>query len=179
MVTNNAIDIATGDSLSVLQGQGVGVAPLFTDTPSITSVTLSGGTSLNTYVQGTFTPVLQFGGASVGITYTTQSGQYTQIGDVLFFNLLITLSSNGTSTGNATITGFPVNTGGTQFRGLVVFSNNFTFTTNYILLTYSTVTGSPTVTLVQYEPGAVTVIAKDTNFAANTSIRFSGFYFTT
>ena len=56
---------------------------------------------------GTFTPVLAFGGASVGITYSVQTAQYTRIGDVVTFMVTIATTSKGSSTGVATITGFP------------------------------------------------------------------------
>lgn len=56
---------------------------------------------------GTFTPVLQFGGASVGITYGSRTGAYTRTGDVLIFSIAITLTNQGSSTGVTTITGLP------------------------------------------------------------------------
>lgn len=56
---------------------------------------------------GTFTPVLAFGGASVGITYTTQIGVYSRIGNVVTITLQLLLSNKGSSTGNASITGLP------------------------------------------------------------------------
>jgi hypothetical protein len=61
----------------------------------------------------TWTPVLQFGGGTSGITYTTQTGIYTQSlasYGPLVTELHIQLSSKGTSTGAATITGLPGNT---------------------------------------------------------------------
>jgi hypothetical protein len=57
---------------------------------------------------GTFSPTLAFGGASVGITYGIQRGRYTQIGNRILFDLAITLTSKGSSTGFATIGGLPV-----------------------------------------------------------------------
>jgi hypothetical protein len=51
-------------------------------------------------ITGTFTPTIEFGGASVGVTYSTQQGNYTIIGDRLIGSLRIILTSKGTSTGN-------------------------------------------------------------------------------
>ena len=64
---------------------------------------------LDSYVEGTFTPVLTFGGASAGITYFSgrQLGQYTKIGDVVHIYMHIQLTSKGSSTGAVTITGLP------------------------------------------------------------------------
>jgi hypothetical protein len=70
---------------------------------------------LDDYEEGTFTPVLAFGGGTTGIGYNTQIGRYTKIGRFVQVNITIYLSSKGSSTGVATITGLPFTTGGTQF----------------------------------------------------------------
>ena len=57
---------------------------------------------------GTWTPALNFGGAATGIAYTTQSGRYVRNGKIVHLFLQITLSSKGSATGAATITGLPV-----------------------------------------------------------------------
>jgi len=62
---------------------------------------------LDWYQEGVFTPVLSFGGASVGVTYTTQIGNYTRIGNRMIFDLQIQLSSKGSATGDVAINGFP------------------------------------------------------------------------
>jgi hypothetical protein len=67
-----------------------------------------GGTSLATYVEGTWTPVLRFGGATTGITYTTQVGSYVQVGKSITAQFSIVLSSVGSATGAASIAGLPV-----------------------------------------------------------------------
>lgn len=56
---------------------------------------------------GSWTPVLRFGGASTGITYATQEGYYTRIGNRVFIYGNILLSSKGSATGQADITGLP------------------------------------------------------------------------
>ena len=53
---------------------------------------------------GSWTPVVAFGGASVGITYTSRTGDFTRIGNMVFFVINIVLSSKGSSTGAFTIT---------------------------------------------------------------------------
>lgn len=58
----------------------------------------------------TFTPYVAFGGGTTGITYSAQHGNYTIIGNRLFFDIRIILTSKGTSTGSITIKGLPYNT---------------------------------------------------------------------
>lgn len=50
-----------------------------------------------------YTPVLAFGGASTGITYTSRDGFYTRVGDLIYVGGYIDVNSNGTATGSATI----------------------------------------------------------------------------
>jgi hypothetical protein len=59
------------------------------------------------FAEEQFTPVLAFGGNSVGVTYTTQVGLYKKIGSRVFFQIRLIVTSKGSSTGNATITGLP------------------------------------------------------------------------
>ena len=83
---------------------------------------------LNAYEEGTWTPVLQFGGASTGITYATQLGTYTRIGRVVFLTANIVLSSKGTATGNVTIVGNPFTiASGFIAGGVVSTCNGVTF----------------------------------------------------
>lgn len=63
--------------------------------------------TLDDYEEGTCTIVLAFGGASVGVAYTTRSAIYTKVGNKVIVHGLIILSSKGSSTGAATITGLP------------------------------------------------------------------------
>lgn len=67
----------------------------------------SNANTLDDYEEGTFTPVIQFGGAGVGITYTTQVGRYTKTGNRVTFNTYVLLSAKGSSTGNAKLQALP------------------------------------------------------------------------
>ncbi len=66
-----------------------------------------GGTAaanaLDDYEEGTFTPSLTFGGNAASISYVTQVGKYTKIGNTVHCQIRIKLSNNGTSTGIAQI----------------------------------------------------------------------------
>jgi hypothetical protein len=68
--------------------------------------TQAGTTNPNTlddYEEGTYTPVLTFGGGSTGITYAFRDGRYTKIGRLVHVFLRIQLSNKGSSTGLAKI----------------------------------------------------------------------------
>jgi hypothetical protein len=119
-----------------------------------------------------WTPVLSFGGASVGITYTTQVGTYSRIGSLIFFSGQITLSSKGSSTGNVLISGLPFTNGARQanvgFGGVV--------STTSLVSPFGVVLGSTTTFGIFSNSGSGTVQATDANFTNTTTINFSGTY---
>lgn len=84
-------------------------AAAFTTSVATPSITLNGGTPLTTYIEGTWTPILAFGGASTGITYGQQTGSYVRTGKTITIQMTLILSSKGSATGAATISGLPVN----------------------------------------------------------------------
>tara|TARA_R110002126_G_scaffold79981_1_gene198407 strand:+ start:1073 stop:1681 length:609 start_codon:yes stop_codon:yes gene_type:complete len=63
--------------------------------------------TLDDYEEGTFTPTMLFGGASVGVVYNQQLGFYTKVGDIVHCTVRMVLTNKGSSTGNATIGGLP------------------------------------------------------------------------
>lgn len=73
----------------------------------------SNANALDDYAEGDWTPVLTFGGASVGITYAGgfQVGAYTKVGRLVTCTGIILLTAKGTSVGNAIITGLPFTIG--------------------------------------------------------------------
>ena len=62
---------------------------------------------LDDYEEGTWTPVLDFGGANTGMTANVQVGRYTKIGRMVYSSFNIQLTNKGTSTGDVTVTGSP------------------------------------------------------------------------
>jgi len=68
--------------------------------------------TLDDYEEGTFTGSLRFGAASTGITYSTRIGTYTKVGRLVFWMLRFILTSKGTATGTADISGMPFATSG-------------------------------------------------------------------
>jgi hypothetical protein len=62
---------------------------------------------LDWYQEGTFSPIVEFGGSSVGVTYAGRVGNYTRIGNRMIFDMQIQLSNKGSSVGDMTIEGLP------------------------------------------------------------------------
>ncbi len=91
----------TVDNLNLAQGAAKGRI-IFPPNPELSTDPYT----LETYKEGDWTPQLQFGGASVGMT-GTQVGKYTKIGNRVFINGIISLTAEGSSTGLATISGLP------------------------------------------------------------------------
>lgn len=60
--------------------------------------------------EGSWTPGISFGGGTTGITYTTQAGSYTKRGNRVTYSGIIVMSSKGSSTGAAKITGLQFTT---------------------------------------------------------------------
>ena len=124
------------------------------------------------YEQGTFTPTIAFGGASVGITYTTQLGRYERIGRSVFITGSVVLSNKGSSTGVATIEGLPFASGMLSAANVVGVSGFTSLTagtdglfsagTTNILVRLPGTTGSTSVT--------------NTNFSNTSAIYFAGNY---
>jgi hypothetical protein len=92
---------------------GVGGATPSTSGSGITfPATQSPSTNANTlddYEEGTYTPLMTFGGASVGQTVQGATGWYTKVGRLVNFHHYLSLTNKGTSTGTAVITGLPFN----------------------------------------------------------------------
>lgn len=158
--------IATAND-AVLATNGSGV-PSMTATPTLTSVTFGTGTPLSGYIEGTWIPVLSFGGASTGITYAIQSANYRLIGRFIYSDFVIVLSSKGSSTGNAVISGLPFASANNLTQNVLVVSN-LTFTAGYTTCVCSVTTGA-TLNLDQIGSAQAITSLTDTNFANNSTV---------
>lgn len=126
--------------------------------------------STNRQPLATWTPVLKFGGAAVGMTYGTQLGSFEITGDrAISAPFKIILTAKGSSVGVATIEGLPKpvsGAGGAHGGGVVNYSINMaglggtTFT--------SGVEGTTTASIYQSGAAGVTAVT-DANFT-NTSV---------
>jgi len=104
--SNGAVTMAQGltltdGDLAVADGHGISFA-----------LTGDGGVStpselFDDYEEGTWTPVLKFGGSSTGIAQASTTGRYTKVGRMVYASFNILLSDKGSQTGAATISGLP------------------------------------------------------------------------
>ena len=128
---------------------------------------------LNWYEEGTWTPGVSFGGGTTGITYSTQAGTYTRIGNRVLFQGRVVLTSKGSSTGSAVITGLPFSTNATAYGAFSVQMNNVLSTTTTPI--GQIVPGVTTLTLAQLTAGINTLLT-NTDFANNTVVNVTGLY---
>lgn len=140
-----------------------------------TQVPSGDSNTLDDYEEGTFTPVLEFGGGSTGITYARQAGYYTKVGNRVIINMELQISAKGSSTGDATITGIPFVASSATYNQNVLSTRlqNITFSgvyngeifvaNDYISLLDTATTGTAT-------------NINDTNFTASGRVRANGAY---
>jgi hypothetical protein len=155
LTTGNLI-VANGQGVDFSATPGTGTSELFAD-----------------YEEGAWTPTIAFSGASTGITYSTQTGLYTKIGRAVYVEAIITLSSKGSSTGDATIRGLPFTIGGT-FSPATIRPNTITFVGQTVSYFEPSVAY---IVLSQVTELGVVAALTNTNFANTSQIMVSGFYF--
>ena len=95
------------EALNIAQASGLVSLPIGQLAFPATQNPSSNANTLDDYEEGTWTPQLQFGGASTGITYSTQLGRYTKIGRLVTATGNLVLTSKGSLTGAAQIAGLP------------------------------------------------------------------------
>ena len=150
------------------------VIPVTPQVPSIafpaTQAPSDGANTLDDYEEGTWTPALSFGGATVGITYSGDtSGFYTKVGNVVTLSGYIKLTSKGSSVGSALVTGLPFTVVAT-YGGLTppaLWFKNITFTGQYQGYTSIDTT---TINLNQTTEAGVMTALTDANFADNSEL---------
>jgi len=137
-------------------------------------LTFDDGTNvLANYVDfSSWTPVLEFGGATTGITYTVQTGSYVRIGNVVFVRVSFQLSSSGSATGNATITGFPFTfrTGGGSQTSAVGQWNAVNLSTNYTQVIFNCNDGTSTIRLYECGDNVSFISTTHADYTTNSSI---------
>lgn len=122
-------------------------------------------------VTGSWTPVLTFGGASTGITFSSNTALYTQLGNLVYLQARMLLSSKGSATGAAAITGLPF--ASTVPCELTVRVSGTTFSTYLVLET----SGSSLLPYNVLSAGTGAQLT-DADFTNNTILIFSGVYIT-
>jgi hypothetical protein len=139
----------------------------------------SNANTLDDYEEGTFTPSFTFGGGSTGITYsaTRRVGQYTKIGNVVYYYIHVELTSKGSSTGGFLITGLPfVVVGNENYVPASSFLADMASITGMLMVRASV--GSTYCDAYQVVSSTYSQIT-DSNFTNTTGLQVSGFYRTT
>jgi len=121
---------------------------------------------------GTWTPNLEFGGASVGMTYSDQEGWYYKIGRLVFIRIDIVLTAKGTSTGSATITGLPFTTAADYppGGGMVEFTGNLN---SMVGATSARLAQNNTYAILNEHASSGATAIDDTNFSNTSQVRFT------
>ena len=122
---------------------------------------------------GTYVPAIRFGGASVGVTYSTQEGFYQVIGGVCFVTWRMVLTSKGSSGGSVSVTlPFAARAGIT----LQQLPTGFYVTGAASFANVPTVAGGASVMTFQTS-GSTTSALTDTNLANTSELTHSFHYF--
>ena len=191
------MDVFTNDNTNELQvySDTAGASPLRIDTSSNIKIPVgniipgtaakginftantpaAGMTSqlLNWYEEGTWTPTLLFGGASTGIAYNLRVGRYTRTGNIVNYTLVVFLTSKGSATGAATITGLPF----TKATDSIASAGSF-YGDRISNLTVRIGSATSTISLAVVPSGPATSVASilDTDFSNTTYLSISGQY---
>jgi hypothetical protein len=172
--TTGSFTTVTASGLADISGASAGQIKF----PATQNASANANT-LDDYAEGTFTPGITFGAAAVGMTFTTQTGEYTKIGNRVFFSCTVTLSAKGSSTGAALLTGLPFTVGSsaTPTFPMAFRASPMTSGVNDQTISAFVVGTTTTVRLDKFAAAAqgVTQMA-DTDFLANSSISISGHY---
>jgi hypothetical protein len=132
--------------------------------------------TLDDYEEGTWTMGVAFGGASVGVTYTLNTGTYTKIGRQVTVNGFIVLSSKGSSVGDASVTGLPFTIANTNsnYSPATLRLLNISFTNQFV--GYGVINAT-TIDLEEVTILGVGSTLTNADFANNSTIMVSLTYF--
>lgn len=161
----------------VLKGGAVAVDGVGVTFPATQSAS-SDANTFDDYEEGSWTPALAFGGGTTGITYGSRSGSYTKIGRVVVLQFTIVLTSKGSSTGAAAVTGSPfsIPLGGSAAFGPVYWTD---MTSSLVNFTMFFASNSSNPGCYGLTAGATTLAQlTDADFANNSSINSTIVYHT-
>ena len=139
-----------------------------------TQVASADANTLDDYEEGTFTPVMTFGGAAAFSSVSAQ-GKYTKIGNVVNFQINFNGFTKTANTGASQITGMPFSASDLQ-KIYMVQGDSLSYTSGAFLFCFNPGAGA---TLDPYQQAAGTA-SQFTNSSFNNggSFRVAGSYFT-
>lgn len=130
------------------------------------------------YSTGNWLPNLSFGGASVGITYGVQYGEYTRIGNLVTFTAYIELTSKGSSVGFAAFTNLPFTAvNAAHVASTMMATTEVTFGVGYTAPYASVIPNTTILGLFASGSGLIAHLLDDTDFANTSHVSISGTYF--
>ena len=168
--TNNATTINANGNL-VLNGgtataSGVGITFPATQSAS------SDANCLDDYEEGTWTPLVTFGGGSTGLTYASRGGVYTKVGNIVKVTCYVALSNIGSSSGQAQLSGLPFTAFG-AYQSCTYWAGQTTFSGMLEAYVSPSTTG---ISLQQLTTGGVNSNLTNGNFANNAEIMVNATY---
>ena len=142
--------------------------------PALNNVAALGSGTFALETDGTFTPVFNVGGSSVGVTYGIQVGIYSRIGNTVTFTIQLQITSIAALTGAFTVSGLPV-----ASRNVTNAFSSFSCVVNGL-----TLVGSPVASLannatsisllIQNAGGVVTMT--NTTYSGSSTFNITGAY---
>ncbi len=140
-----------------------------------TQVPSAGANTLDDYEEGEWTMGMSFGDNTTDITYSANTGYYTKIGNIAIATGQLILTSKGSASGVAKITGLPYNINnnkGASFSASLQ-TTNITFASQ--LMSYGII-GGKTIQLCESTEAGVVSTLTDADFADNSDLTVSCVY---
>ena len=141
-----------------------------------TQVASADANTLDDYEEGTWTMGIAFGGSSVDVTTALNTGTYTKIGRQVTVTGYLLLTSKGSSTGSARITGLPFTIAGasSNYSAPTLYLENTSFANAFQGFG---ITATTVIALYQTTEAGAFAVLDDTNFSDNSAIIISFTYF--
>jgi hypothetical protein len=126
--------------------------------------------TLDDYEEGTWTPVLQFGGGSASIVYGIQTGFYTKIGNIVTCICRLAISNKGSSTGQAAVAGLPFTGANGIYYNNPIDIRSVTFS----VIPYLSMNGGTTIlSMVEVNASGVASTITNTDFTNAADVYFT------
>lgn len=198
---NTVGQITTANSSGLLtNGSGVPAwvtvtgtgAPVLATSPTLTTPNIGaatatsinfGGSSLSSYVEaGTFTPVFTCATpGDLSVAYTTQTGVYTRIGNVVYITMTLNCTPTfTTASGNVSITGLPYTVGAnTCAASISTLSAGYTWPASKTMITGVFPTGTTSMQMRGMQTASATTTFTMTSVTTTVAatVAMTGFYF--
>ena len=181
------IDNSDSDNLKITNGSDPSSGGIYiTCDQASTNIFLNGlsfdaGTTvMQDYLEDvSWTPSLEFGGGVTGITYLSPpAGLYMRIGNLVVLRADFTLTSKGSDTGTALITGFPLGTVAGGFATMAVQYGDMVLMGGRQGI-FANIGSGGTITINSSGSGVSINALDDTNFTNTSSFAWSGSFLTT